>query len=377
MTAPDLFATEHARREAEEATAKPDPHAWIDDVIVPIREHDANYFAKPPPPREYLLHFVEDGEAKGVLAAGRVGFLVSPGGVGKSHALCSLALAVAIADRKNRTTWLGSLDPKNDDEKAGGFLTVNHGKAGRVLMLMGEEEADEIHRRLYQAAAVMQLDAHDTKRALARIYAVPLAGRSDLAFTKATTSEGEKAETAFFQSLRDRLQGDEGWSLVILDPLSRFSGADDEVDNAAATRLVSVIEQLSDLPGKPTVMVAHHTRKRDAKSPTSTVSDDDMRGASALRDGARFVAVLETQKRIKGAPDLVNFAVRKNNYGAHVDVMLSRQPHGTLCRATRDERRRYDEAVAEAADDEKPPARRAKLDRGTAATTLHETDPDA
>jgi RecA-family ATPase len=336
----DPFAdvdAEQARRAAATAE-KPAPFAWLDDKLRPIRARDGgiDWFREAPPRREYLLRYIgEQGrEPEGVLAAGRVGFLASPGGVGKSHALCSLALAVAVADREQRTTWLGALE-------------VDPNRAGRVLMLMGEEEEPEIRRRLYSAARTMGLSVDDHERALDRIVPVPLSGVDGVAMTQ-TPGPGEtKTETAFSEALRHRLNEAGPWSLVVVDPLARFAGDDVEKDNTAATRLVQVLEKLQHLPGSPTIIVAHHTRKRSSDEKGTEVLADDMRGASGLRDGARFVAVLEEQEIIDGAPNLVRFAVRKNNYGTRPAFMLRRLDHGELRRATPAEEKQHGDAVRE------------------------------
>jgi len=325
---------------------KPPKYAWIDDHLRPIaeREGGTDWLTKRPARREYLLSYLMDldgdGAPKGVIAAGRVGFLASPGGVGKSYTLCSLALAVAVADRQQRTCWLGALE-------------VNVDKAGRVLMLMGEEEEEEIRRRLYMTAEAMGLSDDDKRRAIQRIVPVALSGHDGVAFTQAAEVGDTKTETPFSEALRERLEKVGEWSLVIVDPLARFAGDDVEKDNAAATRLVQVLEKLSNLPGKPTVFCAHHTRK--AGNDKVAMSSDDMRGASALRDGARFLAVLEEQERIDGAPNLVNFAVKKNNYGIRPAFMLTRNDDGNLRAATEQERKQYADAVK---DKEKEKKRR-------------------
>lgn len=335
-TEKDPFAdvnAEQARR--QERTAE--PFAWLDPMLRTIGEHEdgREWFSTPPPPRDYLLHYIGDVGAGpvGVLAAGRVGFLASPGGAGKSYALCALALAVAVADRRKQTTWLGGFE-------------VNPDKAGRVLMLMGEEEESEIRRRLYSAAQAAELSVEDANRSIDRIVPVPLCGKDGIALTQAPDVANGKTETPFSEALRARLAAAGPWSLIIVDPLARFAGGDVETDNAAATHLVQILEKLQHLPGSPTVMVAHHTRKKGSGDGPE-VTADDMRGASGLRDGARFVAVLEEQQAFKDAPNLVRFAVRKNNYGARPAFMLRRLDHGALRQATPAEQKEHANAVVE------------------------------
>ena len=100
-----------------------------------------------------------------------------------------------------------------------------------------------------------------------------------------------------------------GWDVVILDPLSRFAGPDVEVDNAAATRLIQVLERFTQLPGAPTILVAHHTNK-SSRDKDSERSSSAVRGSSALVDGARWVGDLEPV-----IADYACFRVVKSNYG--------------------------------------------------------------
>lgn len=332
----DFGEAEQARREGAGKPVATGNRSWgFLDHIRPVvdLEDGPNWLTAQPPPRDYLLRYLgevdDNGRPKGVLAAGRVGFLVSPGGVGKSHSLCSLALAVAIAGRSQQTCWLGALEVQ---------------KGGRVLMLMGEEELPEIRRRLYGAAQTMELNAADVRRAVDNIVPLALAGEDGVALTQAAVPGSTETETPFSQALRAKLETSGDWCLVIVDPLARFAGDDVEKDNAAATRLVQILEKLSHLPGLPTVLCAHHTRKQATGQTAGTVQSDDMRGASGLRDGARFVAVLEERERVHGAPQMVGFAVRKNNYGIRPSFDLVRLDDGGLRQATEAEQKEYDEA---------------------------------
>ena len=314
----------------KEAAQKQEPSFdWLDDNLRTIAERDdgEEWLTKSPPLREYLLSVTEGGKGpRGVLASGRVAFLASPGGVGKSHALCQLALAVSVANER-ATKWLD---------------TFNVDRGGRVLLVMGEEESEEIRRRLYDAANVMGInDEKQIKEAIGNIVAMGLAGRTDIALAKT-----DGTDSKFAAMLRHKLEQHE-WACIILDPLARFAGADVEKDNGAATRMVQVLEKLTHLPGKPTVIVAHHTRKQGNSDINDKQSADDMRGASGLRDGARFVSMLEDLDRFDNAPRLVRFHVVKNNYGTHPNpVLLTRDEDGggALRRARTSEIDEYEKA---------------------------------
>jgi RecA-family ATPase len=265
-----------------------------------------------PPPRRWLLTrapaegFDGRGEAGhvGLLPLGKVGMLAAAGGVGKTMALCQLALAVATGKE-----WLGLKTPN----------------PGRVLIALGEEDLDEVHRRLFHASAAMQLQGADFKTAAERIIALPLAGVS-VALTRGD-GQGNVTEAAVLTQMKKRLEQGGPWSLLVLDPLSRFAGPDVEKDNAAATRFVQAIETLVDAPGGPTVLVAHHTNK---VSRSATENDASAaRGASGLVDGVRWVANLDTDGK-----EVCVLRFTKSNYSAPApDLYLRRQPeHGGALR---------------------------------------------
>ena len=208
----------------------PPPHALLE------RWHtlgELDMLEHAPPRRKWLL-MRNGGDSKdvGVLPLGKVGMLVAQGGAGKTIALCQLALSVAAspdrhasetaADKRDRMrlAWLG-------------FLRCD--SPGRVLLALGEEDAEEVHRRMYNAAKAMGLTAEDRKRAAARIVVLPLAGVA-CAFVE-SDGRGNVRETAALEQLRAKLAEDakaDPFRLILLDPLSRWAGADTEKDNAAA-----------------------------------------------------------------------------------------------------------------------------------------------
>ena len=198
------------------------------------------------------------------MPAGKVAMLVAPGGTGKSQALVQLAVSVASGK-----PWLG---------------TYNVANPGPVLLALGEEDADEMHRRIRGAVDVVGWDAAP---AVARnLHALSLCGERAMLV-------GDKGDdTPFGDNLRDGLAawpGVDGWRLIILDPASRFLGPEAETDNAQATRFIEAVERLTRLPGNPTVLFAHHTNKGALAGETDQGA---ARGSSGLTDGARWQANL-------------------------------------------------------------------------------------
>jgi hypothetical protein len=323
---------------------------------------------------------VERGEAEraggpgagvGVLPLGKVGLLASAGGAGKTMLLMQLAISVATG-----LPWLG-----NGASTSGWRVPI--GARGRTLLLLGEEDEEEAHRRLYNAALALGLDEAQREVAAARVCVVPLAGEP-CALTYSADRRTDVTEA--FGALRARLEaeaGADGWRLVVVDPLARFADAEAEIDNAAATRFVQAVESLARVNGKgpdgedrpgPTVLVAHHTSKAARRE--GDASGNAVRGASALIDGARWCATLESvsptgeeDPGFEGA----RLALVKSNYSASAPALwLRRRERGYLAQMTEGEHEKF--ATAKKRSDKAGPARKGGAANGNPAT--HYRDPD-
>jgi hypothetical protein len=253
-----------------------------------------------PPPRRYILREANSG--RGIYLRGRVGLFAAAGGTGKSSAFGQLAVSLATG-----LTWFG----------AGGWAPV---EPMRVLLLAGEDDEAELERRLYFSAKDVGATSDEDLDLITRnVVAIPLAGRG-CAFTNDSSFSDETLlpETAFAVAVRQlvREEATQGrpYGMILIDPLSRFAGFDVEKDNAAATRWIQVVETLAARDcGEPGVMAAHHTKKRERRRPQDDHKVDLIRGASALKDGARWAAVLEQLKRTKDGPDLLTLKIVKGN----------------------------------------------------------------
>ncbi len=305
------------------------PTSPIDAAWRTLGELDA--LDNPPAPRQWLLERPDEetngATRKGVLAMGKTGLLISPGGVGKTLVLVQLALAVATG-----RTWLEH------------FITST---PGRVLIALAEEDVEEIRRRVYSVARAMRLTDEQRQLAAQNIVSMALAG-TNVALVE--SQGGRTTETTMLHELRKKLDASE-WRLVILDPLSRFAGGDTEKDNAAATRFIEAAESLCKAPGSPAVLIAHHTAKpfRGPGRPASA-SANDARGASALKDGVRWVANLEA---LDGGD--ARLTVTKSNYGpAGSPIHLTRDfdQGGYLRILTNEERKNRETARSKREADE-------------------------
>ena len=236
------------------------------------------WLVEDPPPMPRLLQ-TPDGKSC-FLPRGKVGMLVAAGGRGKSQALADLAVAVASGG-----SWLRTYPVK---------------APGRVLLAYGEEDLDEARRRLHRTARAAGLlpdhrgtwaaDGADRFALLLRnLELLPLYGQP----AALVDPDAPDLASTFAEALLAKLaEPGEPWALVILDPGARFMGPMAETDNAAATRFVEVLEQLTQIPGGPTVLLAHHTNKAALAEEDS--NQGAARGSSALVDGARWVANLDS-----------------------------------------------------------------------------------
>jgi hypothetical protein len=298
---------------------------------------DASWLEVEPDARRYLLH--DSGgsmwsRGPGLLPRGKVALLAGSGGVGKTLALCDLALAVVTGG-----PWLG-------------HFPAGEGLCRRVALLLGEEDGPELHRRLWTQAQARDLGAH-RRDDLTRILLLPGAGRHDLALSQ-PEERGTTVATPAAEALRRFLEAEavrngEGWDLVVLDPLSRFAGPDVEVDNSAATRLIQVLEGFTALPGSPTVLMAHHLAKYARGKDSPADGAVGVRGASALVDGARWVGNLEPVFTSSGnrMARHARFQVSKSNYAAFPEgpLFLTRLDGGGLRCVTPAERERIEAAT--------------------------------
>lgn len=264
-------------------------------------------FTERPKSRQYLLTDLRTNH--GVLPVGKAGMLIAEGGAGKTMALTQLAIAIATG-----APWMGT------------FRVL---KPGRTLLILGEEDAEEVQRRLYNAREGIGAPAPPP----GSIVVLPLAGVP----SPMVVMDPQKnwVDGPFLTWLRGYIAETGPYDLIALDPLSRFAGADAEKDNAAATRFVQALESLGG-----NVLCAHHNNKESRTNKNGspgTVTTSGARGVSAFTDGVRWVATLsierpqvETELQSK-LGEIVTVAVTKSNYARKPEpVEVRRADHGTL-----------------------------------------------
>lgn len=254
---------------------------------------ERGWLTKSPPIRKFLFAFEEAFEqSSGFLPEGKACMIASPGGCGKTFLLAHCALAAATG-----TKW----------------INAKAVKPVKVLFVAAEEEEDELWNRFYNMTRGLGLDRHSNllNLALDNIIALPQRGRSQ----RLIDDDGNPTKS--YNDLKAAIENDTAIKLVILDPAARFMGSETETNNASATDWVNLIDALTMIGGKPTVLVAHHTNKsalRPIGNDKKPIFDQSMcRGASALVDGFRWVLGLQRSEG-EGSNRSIFIKLLKSNY---------------------------------------------------------------
>jgi hypothetical protein len=231
----------------------------------------------------------DKGQSSSLIPRGILGMIVSAGGVGKTHILSQLGVVVATGGK-----WLGEFSVE---------------RPGNVFMGLGENSDEDIHRLLRKTSKSLGLSLDECVRAETRLSLMSFMGISSSFIHK-------NKPTDVFQVLLDGLKEKEpsdGWSLIILDPISRFAGASAETDNASATELIALLEKVSlELRGRPTVLFGHHMNKTGVGN--HSTDQGASRGSSALTDGVRLQINLDRGERTDNEPETIILRVVKSNF---------------------------------------------------------------
>lgn len=264
-------------------------------IATAARSGRVRWFATEPPEQRWLLRH-PDGD--GMLPLGKAGLFTAAGGAGKTNAVVQLAIAVATGGRWLRHFTVDPIAPRG------------------VLLLLGEEDAEEVHRRLWRAGRELPPASQDMVEE--HVTALGLHGQL-CSILRQEGALGSVAPTAHLRAIHDHLAGGEH-GLVVLDPLSRFAGFA-EKDNEHGTLLVQHLEGLCAHPGRPTVLMVGHSSKFARRSGIA-----DSRGVTGIPDGVRWHATL-TGEGLKRA----SFGWEKNNYGRPAEPLrLVRGAYGML-----------------------------------------------
>lgn len=228
---------------------------------------------RPVPPRAWHVPDMIPGRT--------VTLLSGDGGTGKS----TLALQLGVATVAE-VPWIGQ-----------------DARAGRVLYLSAEDDADELHRRLDAITVHHQLSFER----LAGLRIWPLADQDALL---ATGAPGKPLEaTSLFYDVEAVAKT---WrpALIVLDSLADFFGGN-ENDRAHVRRFISLLRQLAITVDAAVLLLAH-------PSLTGLATGSGLSGSTAWNNSVRSRLYFSSPKDDDGgasAPDIRTLAMRKANYG--------------------------------------------------------------
>lgn len=249
------------------------------------------------------------------MPAGKVVLLSGAGGSSKSFFALTLGMQLAIGEA------FGPFKPS---------------AAGKVVMLVAEEDKSDIHRRL---RAILRAQKYTPKQQQAigeQMGIVPVRGFDwRLVFHD---EAHDLHETERVDYLIDEVRALGDVRLLVLDPLVAFNGAN-ENDNMEMARLMFTLDRIAARTGAA-VLVLHHVSKGGQITSLQDATQAVVRGASALVDNARAALLLTRMPRadaplygltMEDAGRFVVCRVMKNNYGPHVqDMVLAVEQGGAL-----------------------------------------------
>jgi RecA-family ATPase len=251
------------------------------------------------------------------LLAGTVGVVVAPGATGKTTLLTQLACDISVGLPVGGDIF--------------GACRLNPSGA-RVAMFLAEESQSIMHHRLQAALEGMQgmeefrvqSACREVARRLTqnlRLYAMAGAGRIHCVDDVGST-------TAEFRLM---LEASEGARLVIVDPLRRFHGGE-ENDSSHMSAVVAAFESIAKKTGAA-VVLSHHANRSSVQNGAGGQAGAS-RGSSALTDGSRWQANLSSlsqhMARIYHVTDaesrhFVQLDIAKANYTSVTEPLVLRR----------------------------------------------------
>ena len=251
-----------------------------------------------PRPREWL--FMNEG--RGFIPRGHVGIIGGRGGTAKStfalQAAISVVTASPVLQGDIREGALTYTKPKNEPERA--------------FVCFAEEDLNDISERLFKLCKGLTKDQLDLVTNNLKVLSL----RGKTAYL--VDDQGQPSNN--FNNIQEQLNDDEPWAFMVFDPLARFQ-RDAEKDASEATSCLAMFEQLTALPGKPTVLIVHHTTKGGNKDTIDdALSVGALRGSGALSDAGRWQLMMGNERIecIKGSDrvaTLTSLRIVKNSHG--------------------------------------------------------------
>jgi RecA-family ATPase len=195
-------------------------------------------------------------------------------------------------------------------------------KSGGAMLILGEEDRDEIARRVSAVVRFQKLTHEEIRRIEENMLAFPLVGQ-DTGLTAITN--GALDVTAFARGIVHAAVTMGNVRLIVLDHLALFHGGDFNAREDAALTM-RVVNHIAQETGASVLVLAHTPKSANQKDESdasmvsgSTAFVDQARGAwilSAMREQEAKKFNLSNEDRRQ----YVSLAIVKNNYGPSGDV---------------------------------------------------------
>ena len=241
-------------------------------------------FTEKLPDRDWIVAYpAKEGikKTRGFLARNVFHLLAGEPGIGKGRFV--MQLAACIAGKKN-------------DSAMG--LKIRNTQAGKVFLLLGEDDDLAIKERL-QAANSEEGFTEEQKENIAKnLHAVSMHGEL---FTLAEQKQRAVQPSPSKATLDTYLSEHGPWALIVIDTWARF-GAGDENDNQAQHKVSAIFESLTkankkhDEKGPAVLAITHIPKIRRADKEKVSLDDQAMiRGASSISGACRVAFTIGTK----------------------------------------------------------------------------------
>lgn len=243
---------------------------------------------------------------------GKYSVLAGPGGTSKTMLALSLAAQVAIGK-----DWAG--------HKVG---------KGAALLILGEEDADEVHRRVN--AVAKNLSPGEQGDLVAGIRVIPACGR-DLRLVRLNQGNPEPTglDTQIVETAEQlETEAKKNVRLIVIDH-ARLVGAGDTNDASHVTELTRVLTSIADRTGAAVLLIGHSPKSVHGKA-SEELSSADVVGSGAYVDNSRSAMLMTSlseadSKKFGIQPDMrlsyARLQVVKNNYGATGTTLYFKRQH--------------------------------------------------
>jgi hypothetical protein len=268
---------------------------------------------------------------RGFIPQGKVGTVVSPGGVGKTTLMLDLSVSIAIGE-----PWLGhhvntvgdaptrseaaqvlflSLDDSQEDLDAALLDIADHRLPGAYSI--SGEGADLVAASDLLDEWGANIEARGRLERNLRV--VSLQGLVDGPLVNPETGE----PTVFAHQLQHYVSLLPRCKFVVLDTLRQFSRADSS-DEKVMGGLLRAAGMLTHCPSNPSVIVAHHTTKQGARD--RQIDQYAGTGSGTLSDSARFVLYVDklTPDEVAALPPQVRLEPVFEAFKADTNFRLDR-----------------------------------------------------